>query len=155
MANGYRIGEIAAKAGVTADTLRYYERLGVLPRARRTSGGLRLYGDDVLSRVRFVQQAQAFGLTLTDVRELVTAQGRPGRERCRKVRDLLVARLTEVDTRLSELRAFRRTLQTHREACEHALESDQPACPVIDELAGARTGFKAVPRAEPNTQSKK
>ncbi len=135
MPNAYRIGEVAAKAGVTPDTLRYYERLGVLPRARRTSGGLRLYGDDVLSRVRFIQQAQSFGLTLKDVRQLVTEQGRPGRERCRRVRDLLAVRLTEVDTRMSELRAFRKTLQTHLEACEHALESDQPACPVIDELA--------------------
>ena len=138
MSNGYRIGEIAAKAGVTADTLRYYERLGVLPRARRTTGGLRLYGDDVLSRVRFVQQAQSFGLTLKDVRQLVSDQGRSGRDRCRKVRDLLAVQLAEVDERLSELRAFRRTLQTHLEACEHALESDQPACPVIHELAGER-----------------
>jgi DNA-binding transcriptional MerR regulator len=138
MPNGYRIGEIAAKAGVTPDTLRYYERLGVLPPARRTSGGLRLYGDDVPSRVRFIQQAQSLGLTLKDVRQLVAEQGRRGRDRCRKVRDLLALRLTEVDTRLSELRAFRRTLQTHLEACEHALESDQPACPVIEALAGDR-----------------
>ena len=123
---------------MTADTLRYYERLGVLPRARRTSGGLRQYGDDVLTRLRFIQQAQSFGLTLKDVRQLLNEQGRPGRERCQRVRDLLTARLEEVDQRLSELRAFRQTLQTHLEACNHALESDRPACPVIEELAGSR-----------------
>ena len=70
MPNGYRIGEMAAKAGVTPDTLRYYERLGVLPRARRTNGGFRQYGEDVLSRLRFIQRAQSFGLTLKDVRQL-------------------------------------------------------------------------------------
>ena len=68
MPNGYRIGEIAAKAGITPDALRYYERLGVLPRARRTAGGLRQYGDDVLRHLRFIQQAQALGLPLKDVR---------------------------------------------------------------------------------------
>ena len=138
MPNAYRIGEIAAKAGVTPDTLRYYERLGVLPPARRTNGGLRQYGDDVFQRVRFIQQAQSFGLTLKDVRQLVNDQGRAGRDRCRKVRDLLSVRLQEVDSRLSELRAFRQTLQTHLEACDHALESDKPVCPVIDELVGDR-----------------
>ena len=134
MPNGYRIGEIAAKAGITPDALRYYERLGVLPRARRTAGGLRQYGDDVLRHLRFIQQAQALGLTLKDVRQLVGDQGRGGRDRCRKVRDLLALRLKEVDARLSELRAFRRTLQAHLEACQRALENDDQVCPVIDEL---------------------
>ena len=138
MANGYRIGEIAAKAGVTVDALRYYERLGVLPRARRTTGGLRQYGDDVFQRLRFIQQAQSFGLTLKDVRQLVNNQGRAGRERCRRVRDLLAVRLREVDDRMTELQAFRRTLHTHLDACEHELESDEPVCPVINELAGDR-----------------
>lgn len=140
MSNAYRISEIAAKAGVTPDTLRYYERLGVLPRARRTSGGLRLYGEDVLSRLKFVQQAQSLGLTLKDVRQLVNDQGRAGRDRCRKVRDLLSLRLKEVDDRLSELRAFRQTLQRHLNACERALQrGDEPVCPVIDELAEQRS----------------
>lgn len=136
MVNGHRIGEVAAKAGVTVDTLRYYEKLGVLPRARRTAGGLRQYDDDVLRQVRFVQQAQALGLTLKDVRQLVTDQGRAGRDRCRKVRDLLELRLKDIDEKLAELRAFRQTLRSHLADCERALENDNPACPVITELAG-------------------
>ncbi len=72
MATRYRISEVADKAGITPDAMRYYERLGVLPRAPRTAGGLRAYGDDVLPRVRFIQQAQAMGLTLKDVKELVS-----------------------------------------------------------------------------------
>jgi|SRR5919204_3435806 DNA-binding transcriptional MerR regulator len=80
MGKAYRIGGVAGEAGVTIDTLRYYEKLGVLPRARRTSGGLRQYGEDVLKQVRFIQQAQALGLTLSDVRQLVGDQGRVGRD---------------------------------------------------------------------------
>ncbi|HEX3704194.1 MAG TPA: heavy metal-responsive transcriptional regulator [Vicinamibacterales bacterium] len=136
MVNGYRIGEVAVRAGVTVDTLRYYERLGVLPRARRTTGGLRQYGEEVLRHVRFIQQAQALGLTLRDVRQLVSDQGRVGRDRCRKVRDLLERRLKDVDAKLAELRSLRRTLRTHLTACERALERDNAVCPVIAELAG-------------------
>jgi DNA-binding transcriptional MerR regulator len=136
MVNGYRIGEVAAKTGVTVDTLRYYERLGVLPRARRTTGGLRQYGDDVLRHVRFIQQAQTLGLTLKDVRQLLSDQGRVGRERCRKVRDLLDRRLKDVDAKLLELRAFRRTLRTHLTDCERALQHENAICPVMTELTG-------------------
>lgn len=132
----YRIGEIAAKVGISADTLRYYERLGILPRARRTSGGLRQYGDDVIRHVQFIHQAQALGLTLKDVRQLVSDQGRAGRDRCRHVRDLLVLRLADIDAKLAELWAFRETLRTHLADCERALEQENAACPVITALAG-------------------
>src|SRR5258708_23403476 len=137
MVNGYRIGEVAVRAGVTVDTLRYYERLGVLRRARGTTGGLRQYGEDVLRHVRFIHQAQALGLTLRDVRQLVSDQGRVGRDRCRKVRDLLERRLKDVDAKLAELRSFRRTLRTHLTDCERALQHENAICPVMTELAGA------------------
>ncbi len=136
MADELRIGEVAAKAGVTVDTLRYYEKLGVLPHARRTTGGLRQYGDDVLRQVRFVQQAQALGLTLKDVRQLVSDQGGAGRDKCRKVRNLLELRLKDVDEKLAALRAFRQTLRAHLADCERALENENPTCPVITELTG-------------------
>jgi DNA-binding transcriptional MerR regulator len=102
MVNGHRIGEVAARAGVTVDTLRYYEKLG---------------------------------LTLKDVRQLIGDQGRGGRDRCRKVRDLLSVRLKDINTKMAELRSFRRTLRSHLAACERALEDENPACPVISELA--------------------
>ncbi len=130
----FRISEAATKLGVTPDTLRYYERLGVLPQARRTQGGLRVYGPDVVTRVRFIQQARALGLTLKDVLQLVANQGRAGRTRCQTVRDLLAVRLEDVEHKLSELRQFRRTLRAHVAACDDALQTDAPACPVIEAL---------------------
>lgn len=138
MANGYRISEVAEMAGITPDALRYYERLGVLPRAPRTAGGLRSYGDDVLPRVRFIQLAQAIGLTLKDVKELVADEGRDGHQRCRRVRELLKNRLADVDARMKKMQAFRRTLRTHLNDCEHALEQEKPVCPVMAELRGSR-----------------
>lgn len=138
MANGYRISQVAQRAGVTPDAIRYYERLGVLPRPPRTAGGLRAYGEDVLPRVRFIQQAQALGLTLQDVKELVTNEGRAGQQRCRRVRDLLKTRLADVDARLREMQAFRRTLRSHLRDCERALEQERPVCPVMIEL-GSRS----------------
>lgn len=137
MAEGYRISEAAEAAGVTPDAMRYYERLGVLPRARRTAGGLRIYGDDLVRRVRFIQQAQAMGLTLRDVKALVADEGRGGYQRCRRVRDLLKTRLADVDARLQEMRAFRRTLRTHLQTCEQALGQQRPVCPVISALDGS------------------
>ena len=134
MVSGYRIGEVAAKVGITVDALRYYEKLGVLPRPRRTTGGFRHYGDDVLRQLQFIRQAQALGLTLSDVRQLMGDQGRPGRDRCQKVRDLLSLRLKDVDQKLRQLRSFRRTLRSHLLACEDALAHEKPACPVISEL---------------------
>lgn len=136
MANGYRISQIAQRAGVTPDAIRYYERLGVLPRPPRTPGGLRAYGDDVLPRVRFIQQAQALGLTLKDVKELVADEGRGGQQRCRRVRDLLKTRLADVDARIKEMQAFRRTLRSHLRDCEGALQQERPVCPVMIELEG-------------------
>jgi MerR family transcriptional regulator, Zn(II)-responsive regulator of zntA len=140
MANGYRISQVAEKAGITPDAIRYYERLGVLPRPPRTVGGLRTYGEDVFPRVRFIQQAQALGLTLNDVKELVVNEGRSGRQPCRRVRDLLKTRLADVDCRIREMHTFRRMLRTHLHECERALEQDTPVCPVMIELGARRQG---------------
>ena len=70
-----RIGELAVASGLTRDALRYYERKGLLPRSRRTSGGFREYDSGAVDRVRFIKQAQAHGLTLRGIRDLsVTSQ---------------------------------------------------------------------------------
>lgn len=137
----YQIGELAARSGVTPDTVRYYERLKLLPEAPRTSGGFRLYTPAALERVRFIKQAQALGLTLHEIRDLVTYQDRGGVTRCRQVRDLLRAKVAELQTRLAELEEFRTTLSSYLEECEHTLAGDrmprsrpEPECPVIETL---------------------
>jgi DNA-binding transcriptional MerR regulator len=126
-----RIGEFAALAGVTADTIRYYETIQLLPAASRTSAGYRLYDDNDLTRVRFVKQAQSLGLSLAEIKTLLTARG--GAKECRQVRDLLRAKIIQLDQQVDVLRAFRRTLADHLEECERELQESGEAaeCPVI------------------------
>lgn len=131
----YRIGEVAELTGLTVDALRYYERMGLLPRAPRTDGGFRRYDDRLLHRVRFIKQAQRLGLTLRDIQELVGSSNRSGRTACRRVRDLLSQRIADLDARLAELHSFRRTLTEYLSACERALrQAGEPQCPTLDAL---------------------
>jgi len=148
-----RIGELAAATQVTRDTLRYYERLGLLTTPTRTSGGFRLYGHEAPEQVRFVKQAQALGLELSEIRQLVGLSGASGLAQCRQVRPLLHARLAELDARLAELRLFRRTLGRALAECEHRLaERPDAACPVVEELeqraAGPRRSRGGTARGE-------
>jgi DNA-binding transcriptional MerR regulator len=114
-----RIGQLAKRAGITTDTIRYYEREGLLPPAARTVSGYRDYDSGVLDDLRFIKKAQASGLKLSDVREVMQiAKG--GREPCDHVRATVSARLVEVEERLRELRALRATLRETLERLDRA-----------------------------------
>jgi DNA-binding transcriptional MerR regulator len=124
----FRIGELAAATALTRDTLRYYERLGLLATPRRSAGGFRLFGQDAVERVRFVKRAQALGLALDEIRQLIGAP-------CREVEPVLRARLADLDARLDELRGLRRTLSRALTDCEQQVSSHpDAACPVVEEL---------------------
>ena len=114
-----RIGEIAKSAGVTPDTIRYYEREGLLPLADRTPSGYRDYGPEVVDDLQFIKKAQALGLRLSAVREVleISAGGKPP---CEHVRATVSARLTEVEQRLKDLRALRSTLRETLERLDRA-----------------------------------
>lgn len=134
-----RIGELAAMSGVTRDALRYYERRGLLPHAARTSGGFREYDASAVERLRFVKAAQAHGLTLADIHDLVNHRPDAGRARCRQVRDLLARKIAQLDERRRELEAFCRTLRAFQQECDRALRSRSAVgCPVVENLTGER-----------------
>jgi DNA-binding transcriptional MerR regulator len=127
----YRIGDLAAAAGVTVDTLRYYEREGLLPPIDRTAGGFRCYSEDTAHRLEFIKQARELGMSLREIRQLVD----PGHARCSTVRQLLADRLADVDKRMRDLATFRKTLKAALERCEETLDrSKNAACPVAGEL---------------------
>jgi MerR family Zn(II)-responsive transcriptional regulator of zntA len=127
----HRIGGLAADAGVTADTLRYYEREGLLPPALRTVGGFRVYPPDTVQRVQFIREARAVGMSLADIRTLV----QPDDCRCVAVRDRIAGQWSEVDERLRALAAFRQTLQQALDRCDRTLHhSRRAACPVVGRL---------------------
>jgi DNA-binding transcriptional MerR regulator len=126
----FRVGEVAARAGVSVDAVCYYERLKLLPRAKRTSGGFRLFGPDSVERVQFIKQAQELGLTLDEIKGLLATGGA---EECRRVRDLLSKKIGELDGKMTAMKDFRRTLARHLSACERELEThgDSACCPVV------------------------
>jgi DNA-binding transcriptional MerR regulator len=134
-----RIGELAEASGLTRDALRYYERQGLLPESRRTAGGFREYDGGAVDRIRFIKQAQAHGLTLREIRDLVSHQSDAGRTRCRHVRNLLARKLEQLEARRRELDTFCKTLQQYLEMCDRALEARTTMdCPVVENLGQKR-----------------
>jgi MerR family mercuric resistance operon transcriptional regulator len=133
-----QIGQVAALASVSVDTVRYYERKHLLKRAPRSSGGFRLFTAEAVERIRFIKQAQDIGLSLNEIKELLVSTG--GAAQCQHVRDLLQEKLSELDTRMRAMREFRRTLTRHLAACETELEEHgaAAACPVIVRIAGSK-----------------
>ncbi|HJP93874.1 MAG TPA: MerR family transcriptional regulator [Pyrinomonadaceae bacterium] len=126
----FRIGEVATSSGVSVDAVRYYERLKLLPRARRTSGNFRLFGPEAIERVQFIKQAQELGLTLDEIQGLLATGGA---EECRRVRDLLNKKIEHLDDKMKAMRNFRRMLARHLLECERELEAhgDAACCPVV------------------------
>ena len=127
-----RIGELAKAAGVSPDTLRYYEREGLLPLAHRTPSGYRDYGPEALEDLQFIKKAQALGLKLSEVHKILEISS-GGQAPCEHVRSSVTGRLAEVEQRLRELRALRLTL---RETLERLDRTPMPKagcrCAVIE-----------------------
>jgi DNA-binding transcriptional MerR regulator len=134
--SGLRIGEVAQRAGVSVDTIRYYEKRKLLPLAARSEGGFRLFAVQAIERVRFIKQAQEMGFSLDEIGALLNGGGVG---ECRQMRDLLQAKLQEISQRMQALRAFTRTLGRHLRACEDELSRHgaSATCPVIVEIGHA------------------
>jgi len=130
-----RIGEVAERSGVSIDTVRYYERRRLLPAAPRTEGGFRLFAPEVVGRVRFIKQAQELGFSLNEIGEFLTTGGA---SECRRVRDHLKVKVTELDERVRLMLEFRKTLARHLAACERELSrhAADAVCPVLTPISG-------------------
>lgn len=127
------IGTLAEHLGVNPRTIRYYERVGLIPPARRSEGGYRLYAPADEERIRFIKSAQRLGLTLGEVKETLAFRER-GERPCRYVAGLIEERLGEINQRLRELRAFKRDLAQLRERMrdEGGVERDGSYCHYIE-----------------------
>lgn len=120
-----RIGELAAATGTTTKTLRFYEQMGLLAAPLRTPSGYRDYAPESVRRLGFVKRAQAAGMTLAQIRQVLEIRD-AGQPPCQHVTDLLDQRLEEVDAQLVELRTLRDTIAALRERARHADERDCP-----------------------------
>jgi len=143
MTQGLRAGQVATAAGVNRETLRYYERRGLLVEPDRSLGGHRLYPLETVQVLRVIKAAQRLGFTLDEVADLLAVGGhRHGR---RRADSGLVARteakLTEIEQKIADLVAIRDTLRAAVEAgCDDLMTcAESPCCPIpFTQLAGSR-----------------
>ena len=108
-----RIGQLAAQAGYSVRTIRFYEQSGLLPIPDRTSGGYRDYGQDAVIRLRFVRSAQALGLSLAEIAEVLRIRDHQGPP-CSYVAELIETHIRAVETRIKMLAALRDELRARR-----------------------------------------
>ena len=126
-------GEVAKLLNVGVQTLHFYEREGLIPAPPRTDAGYRLYPVPVVERLRFIKRAQALGLPLTEVREILLLADRGGSP-CGRVQEALEQKLAEADRRLVELRRFRRELAILVKNAKTGY-AERPAaqvCPIVE-----------------------
>jgi MerR family transcriptional regulator, copper efflux regulator len=125
------IGQLAKQGGVHLETIRYYERRGILPRPPRTSAGYRAFSDDALRRLRFIKRAQALGFSLREIEDLLALRARSGRS-CVGVQVKAKAKIADIDTKLQELSAMRSALTRLVATCAH--RGATSACPILESL---------------------
>ncbi len=124
-------GEIAARSSVSVDTVRYYERLKLLPRAARSNGGFRIFPAGTVERIKFIKQAQETGFSLEEIKQLFSTGD--GANQCRAVQVLLSKKLSELEAKIKQMRNFKTVLTRHLTDCENELEArgEKSACPVL------------------------
>jgi len=127
------ISEAAEQSGVSAKMIRYYESLGLLTEARRTSAGYRIYDGRDVHTLRFVKRARDLGFSIEEIQHLLGLWQNRGRS-SRDVRKVAQEHLVDLDRRIAELQTMRRTLQ---QLVEHCHGDQRPDCPILDDLAGA------------------
>lgn len=124
------IGELSQSAGVNIETIRYYERVGVLPVAPRTSGGRRIYGSKATRTLAFIRRARELGFSLDQVRTLLELGG-PGSASCAEVRTIAAMHLTEIRRKIDDLQRLEALLSKTIRRCTG---KKVPDCPIIDVL---------------------
>lgn len=148
------IGRLAREAGVGIDTIRYYERIGLLPEPFRSAAGYRLYSDADRQRLQFIRRAVELGFSLQEIAGLLRLSARGGS--VAQARAMAEEKLAAVRTRLAELQRLRRVLESLVDRCPGA--GDPAQCPIIGALsapAAPRAHAAAKPRTRVATRTRK
>jgi len=128
----YTIGKVATLAGISADTLRYYEKEGLITPASKTAAGYRLYTDESLRRIRFIKHAQSCGFTLSDIQELLTLK-QTDNACCEDVRSLAIEKKLRIEHKLKLLQSMSRALDDLIQSCAGG-ETTTDDCPILAAL---------------------
>ncbi|WP_119155687.1 Cd(II)/Pb(II)-responsive transcriptional regulator [Caldimonas tepidiphila] len=141
-----RIGELARRSDTAVETVRYYEREGLLPAAARSEGNYRDYGEAALARLKFIRHCRALDLSLAEIRELLAVRDAP-RASCAGVTGLIESHLAHVEQRIAELQQLRGQLEVLRESCTAPGEGAQ--CGILARLEHEGTPAAAAPPPGP------
>ena len=132
-----KIGQVAHETGLTIDTIRFYEKQGLLKRSARTEGGFRLFGLGDIETLKFVRKAQELGFSLNEIRELLILRS-DHVPACSHVKELLDQKVVAVKQKITELQDLERSLKRALQKCNRELKTTpaghEGCCPVIEEI---------------------
>lgn len=130
-ATGLTIGKVAHSAGLAIDTVRYYEREGLLDKPARSASGYRHYTPDAVARLRFIRQAKDLGFSLSEIRELLALKVAPGKS-CADVKARAEAKIANVEQRIAQLTRMKRALTKLATACSGRGPTSD--CPILEAM---------------------
>ena len=129
------IGKVADQGGVKVQTIRYYERRGLLPKPARSASGYRKYSDEAIRRLRFIRQAQALGFSLSEIKELLSLRMQPGTT-CGDIRKRARQKIGTVNEKIEELQRIKDALSKLATACKG--QGPTSDCPILEALESER-----------------
>ena len=132
IAENFLIGEISRRTGIKIETIRYYERIEIVPRPKRSNGGHRLYNESQLNRLAFIKRSRELGFTLKEVRTLLALID-SGKMTCSEVHALTIEHLSEVKRKIADLKKLERALNDLAAQCSFG---DLSNCPIVESLYG-------------------
>jgi len=140
MAQGVHIGNAAESAGITVDTVRFYQKLGLIKSSPRSAGGYRIFDDEHIHELKFIRHAQELGFSLGEIKELLALRRR--HHVCPEVHSMLQRKVAQVQRKIQSLLHLKRDLNSALRVCERELRlkrsvKHEDCCPVLDKLERA------------------
>jgi MerR family mercuric resistance operon transcriptional regulator len=135
----FTIGQLARRAGVGIETVRFYEREGLIPEPPRRPSGYRDYPPDTVTRIVFIRRAKDLGFSLKEINELLDFRVRPRRS-CARVQRSAEAKIADIDGKIANLKRMRRALRDLTRACEDRTPTTE--CPILSSLDTTKVGAR-------------
>lgn len=148
----YRIGELAQRYEVKTDTLRFYDKHGLLTPSSRSESGYRIYSEADAERLRFILRAKAIGFSLIDITELLSIELDKSNRACADVKGLVNIKLADVEAKITELNYFRTSLQRLSNACDGGPGSAEH-CSILEALESNSSAIKCENQTHHHDQS--
>lgn len=125
----FTIGQVAKQSGVGIETIRFYEREGVIPKPSRTASGYRQYGGDIVKRLHFIRRAQELGFSLKEIAQLIALRVTP-KSNCSEVKKRALAKLEDINRKIADLQRMQEMLNEVTAACVASRPIED--CPILN-----------------------